>query len=330
MHLTLLVPGLLLPEAVLVDTVFDLKAPALSLLLGRGQRVATVPDWLERAFGLAAPLPAAALRKVGRGETAEGVWICLDPVHWQVAREGISLADPAQLELTAAEAAALVAAVQPLLAEWGELAAGSPQHWELRLARSLLLETRPLADGIGLPVDPGLPAGLDGEKWRHLLAEMQTVLHAHKINRQREARGQPTVTSLWPWGVGSLPQQAPAAFDVVWAADPVVDGLCALADVPCIAPPARFQPASGNVLCRIDNLVGPARTRDGLAWRAALTALEHDWIAPAVAALKKGECRALRVVGTNVHGAPRAAGYSLVRGNLWRFWRRPRMLSALQ
>jgi hypothetical protein len=78
MQLTLFAPGLLLPGEILSDSVFDLEAPMLSLLLGRGQRHPLDPDWLAGAFGLAAPLPAAALRKVGAGETADGEWICLD------------------------------------------------------------------------------------------------------------------------------------------------------------------------------------------------------------------------------------------------------------
>lgn len=329
MQLTLLVPGLLLPEPVLNDMVFDLAAPALSLLLGRGQRIETDADWQARAFGLAPPLPAAALRKVGSGGTAPGTWICLDPVHWEVTREGVSLADPARLALDAGEAAALVAAVAPLFADWGELEASHPQRWELRLSRSLLLETRPLPDCIGLRVDPALPGGLDGAEWRRRLAEAQTLLHAHQVNRQRDGLGKPVVNSLWPWGQGALPEQAHTDFDAVWSDDPVVAGLCALAAVPCLAPPAAYQPASGNVLCRLDHLLHPALALNAMNWRNALLALERDWIAPAVAALKSGECQALRLIGTDIHGAPRAVLHSLVRGNLWRFWRRPLPLAAL-
>jgi hypothetical protein len=329
MQLTLYVPGLLLPDAVLNDTVFDLAAPALSLLLGRGQRVETDPDWLARAFGVAAPLPVAALRKVGAGGTAEDTWLCLDPVHWEVEREGISLADPARLGLDAGEADALLAAIAPLFADWGELSASAPEHWELRLARSLLLETQPLPECVGLRVDPALPGGLDGAEWRRLLAEAQTLLHAHKINRQREQLGKPAVNSLWPWGQGALPEGARSDFSAVWSDDPVLAGLAALAGIPCIAPPIRYQPASGHVLCRLERLTASARALDALIWREALLALERDWLAPAVAALKKGECQALRVIGTAAHGAPRTVLFSLVRGNLWRFWRRPLPLAAL-
>lgn len=329
MQLTLFAPGLLLPGEILPDTVFDLEAPMLSLLLGRGQRRQLGSPWLPGAFGLSSPLPAAALRKVGAGGTANGEWICLDPVHFQVTREGISLADPSPLELDEETAAALIEAVGPLFSGWGKLSASTPRHWELNLSRSLLLETAPLPDAIGLPVDPAFPAGLDGREWRGLLTEAQTILHAHPINRQREAGGKPLVNSLWPWGLGSLPEKASAGFDLAWSDDPVIAGLCAHAGIPCLASPGRFCLANGHVLSHVGALAQPAQAYNALTWRLALLGFERDWLAPAIAALRKGECTALRLVGSGVHGASKCVVFSLVRGNLWRFWRRPQPLTAL-
>lgn len=345
MRLTLFVPGLLLPREILADTVFDLTAPALSLILGRGRRHEREVGWLAAAFGLDgnAPLPAAALRKVGAGGTAHeaspperaglGVggndWLCLDPVHFEVRREGIVLADPRRLDLTPDEAVALIEAVQPLFAEPGELSASSPSHWELRLHRPLALETLPLAEAIDRQVDPALPGGPDGREWRRLLAEAQTVLHAHPVNRQRDALGRPTVSSLWPWGQGALPPAARTDFTVVWSADPALAGLSAVAGIPCLAPPDAFQQASGKVLAVIDTLAQAARTFDALAWREALMALERDWLAPALAALKRRECAEVELVGTDASDRRRVAGFALTRGELRRFWRRPHPLSEL-
>ncbi|MCX8085903.1 MAG: hypothetical protein N3C63_03270 [Rhodocyclaceae bacterium] len=329
MQLTLLVPGLLLPETVREDILFDLEAPALSLILGRAQRKVDEGDWLAQAFGLSAPLPAAALRKLGADGTASGFWLCLDPVHWRVARDGVFLADPAQLRLTAAEAAALIDALAPLFAPWGELSASAPMHWELRLTRSLLLETQPLHEAIGRPIDPAWPSGLDGGSWRALLAEAQTLLHAHPVNRQREARGAPLINSLWPWGFGSLPERAETLFTVGWSEDALLAGLCALAGIPHLPPPPRYQQASGHVLCKLDQLLPAAYALDALAWQEGLRALEGEWLAPALAAMRGGECEALRLVATGLFGERQRVTYSLVRGNLWRFWRRPQPLTEL-
>lgn len=328
MHLTLFAPGLLLPHTVLADTVFGLAAPALELLLGRARRDLLAPDWLAARFGLDR-LPVAALRKVGRGDTASGDWLCLDPVHFKVERNGITLADPSQLDLAATEATDLIAALQPICAEWGELSASSPEHWELRLSRPLQLETRPLLQAIRRPVDPALPGGPDGRAWRRLLAELQTMLHAHPVNRRREEAGQPLVNSLWPWGLGALPADARCDFATVWSDDPTHCGLASLAGIPCQPPPATFAPARGKVLAHIDRLTRPALALDALAWREKLQALERDWLQPVFAALRHGTCSELTLVAGAVgHDTPPQA-FSMTRGSLYRFWKRPRSLAEL-
>ncbi|MDP1536769.1 MAG: hypothetical protein Q8L95_06255 [Burkholderiales bacterium] len=329
MHLTLLVPGLLLPVEILENTAYDLTAPTLSLILGSSERRALEADWLPSAFGLDAPLPAAALRKVGAGRTASVKWICLDPVRWHVAHEGVSLDDPTKLELSEAENTALIEAVQPLFVDWGELSASAPGQWEMRLKKEVALETQPLPTAIHLAIDPRLPGGADGAAWRRLLAEVQTVLHAHPVNHRREADGKPTVNSLWPWGQGSLPDDIQANFNAVWSNDPVVAGLCAYANMLCLPPPDRYQSTSGRILAILDSLAAPARTLEALAWREALLAFERDWLAPAVAALKRGECTGLRLIGTRLGGAPATVAYELKRSNLLRFWRKPRSLTEL-
>ncbi|MDP1524706.1 MAG: hypothetical protein Q8M20_02745 [Rhodocyclaceae bacterium] len=328
MELTIYAPGLLLPASVLADTVFDLSTEALPLLLGRGQRHHEDRDWLARAFSTPKPLPAAALRIVGAGETASGQWLCLDPVHWQVSREGVTLASAS---LDADEAAALIEAIQPVFADWGTLSATQPTHWHLQLSRSLLLETRCLPDSIGQPVDPALPGGLDGPAWRRLIAEAQTILHAHPVNQRREATQRLAINSLWPWGMGALPTPSTLHCDyqVIWSNDALFAGLAAQCNIACIPPPDRYQPATGSVLCHFDQLADPARNLNAMTWRLALLELDEHWILPAIAALKRGECRALRVVGTHLHGDAHATVFSLVRGNLWRFWRRTGQLTEL-
>lgn len=328
MRLTLFVPGLLLPREILADTTFDLTAPALSLLLGRGRRQTISPDWLEANFGFPT-FPAAALRKVGAGGTADGEWICLDPVHFDVRREGIMLADPARLDLTADQATELIAAIQPLFAEWGEISASAPNRWELRLARPPALETRPLAALIDRPVPPGLPGGTDGREWRRLLAEAQTALHAHPLNRQREAAGRPTVSSLWPWGQGRLPATASSPWVEIWCDDPVIAGLSALTNARHRPLPDLFGALSGDTLAILPSLQSPAAARDALGWRAALQAFERHWLAPSVAALRQGACDELQVVASGVDDASHTTSLTATRGSLRRFWRRPRPLTEL-
>lgn len=325
MHLTLLVPGLLWPREILRDTTFDLPLPALSRLLGRGRRWSLPGEeaWQADMFDLDEPLPAAALRLLGDGGwPGDATWLCLDPVHLRVAERMIIVDDPSRLALTAEEDAALRQAVAPLFEPLGEMVAPRPGHWHLRMTAPAMIETRPLYQAAGRPAEPTLPGGADGPAWRKLLAEAQPLLHAHPVNRVREANGRPTVNTLWPWGPGRLP--APAShgtrrsFDRIWADEPILKGLAVRAGISCETPPARFTMASGRVLARLDHLSGSLAYFDAMSWREALTRLEADWLAPALAALRSGRCGRLTLIAT---GHDRATALAATPHDLWRFWR---------
>ncbi len=322
---TLLVPGLLLPAEILEATTFDLQAPALSLLLGRGRRSEWKNDALAGLFGLT-QLPAAALRKLGAGETAHGEWLCLDPVHWRVGSRGVTLDDPAHLAIAAGENAALLEAVAPLFADWGALSSSRPGCWELALSQPLALETVPLPAAIGRPVDAECPAGPEGRALRQRIFEAQMLLHAHPVNRRREENGLPTVNSLWAWGQGRLPETtATTPCSAIWSSDPVLAGLSRLAGIPCRPPPERFEPSGGNTLVVIDSLATPARSFDALAWREALLAFERDWIEPAL-----DQCASLTLIGQRLAPTPATVVFHWRRSDRWRFWRRSQPLSALK
>lgn len=327
MHLTLLVPGLLWPREILRDTTFDLPLPALSRLLGLGRRWALPGEdaWLADAFDLDEPLPGAALRLLGEGGwPGDDVWLCLDPIHLRVAERMIVVDDPTRLALTAEEDAALRETLAPLFEAQGEMVAAWPGHWHLRLAAPLAIETRPLCQAAGRAAEPVLPGGPDGPTWRKLLAEAQPMLHAHAVNRVREADGRPAVNSLWPWGPGHLPaaagQRARHGFARIWGDDPLLKGLAVRAGIPCETPPTRFTVASGRVLARLNHLSGSLADFDAMRWRDALATLEADWLAPALAALRSGRCGHLTLIATG-HG--RAMALALAPRDLWRFWRRP-------
>jgi hypothetical protein len=330
MHLTLLVPGLLWPREILRDTTFDLPLPALSLLLGRGRRTPLAGEeaWLADSFGVDAPLPAAPLRLLADGgKPGSDEWMCLDPVHLRLREWAVIPDDPAALALTTGEDAALRDAVAPLFAGLGELLASAPGRWHLHLAQPADIETRPLPDAVGSAVEPTLPGGPQGAEWRRLLADVQPLLHAHRVNRERIKAGRTTINHLWPWGVGRLPAKALRPFDLIWSDDPVLKGLGALAGIEVAAPPARFARVEGRVLARLDQLVASSATFDALVWREALARLEADWIAPALAATRGAVSPRLTFIAT---GESRAVQVDVSRGDLWRFWRKPLPLAELE
>lgn len=326
MHLTLCLPGLLLPRQALHDTVYDFSAPAFSRLLGRGRLVRTSPatlhDWLAARWRLD-DLPIAPLRLAGdAGDPTGHPWMCLDPVQLAVGRDGVRFAAK-PVEIGAEEDAELRAAVAPLFAELGELLATAPGRWHLRLTEPLDLVT--VAPIPGAAVDPSLPDGSDGARFRRLLAEAQMVLHAHPLNRRRDDAGRPTVNSLWPWGAGRLPTITAAPFDAVHADDAVLRGLAQAGGIAAERVPERFALLPGRHLVVLDDLDAPARALDALAWREALARIERDWLAPLAGAVAGGRCRLTLAAPGDEGGIELTVG----RMDFWRFWRRPSPLTIL-
>jgi hypothetical protein len=326
MLLTLLVPGLIWPREILRDTTFDLPLPALTGLLGRA-RLRPLTDmeaWLAAAFGLTAPLPAAALRLLGDGgQPGHDDWLCLDPAHLRLQEWAVIPDAPSTLALSAEEDAALRHAVAPLFADFGTLVAPVPGRWYLQLTRPARIETKPLPAAVGHAVEPALPGGPDGAEWRRRLAEVQPLLHTHEVNRLRAQAGRATVNHLWPWGPGRLPDSARCAFDRVLTDDSVLHGLAMLAGCAVAELPARYAPEPGKTLVKLDPLSANAITRDALAWRDALAQLEADWFAPAVAAARSGASHRL----TFIADGERAFEAAATGAGLWRFWRKPKNLA---
>ena len=80
-----------------------------------------------------------------------------------------------------------------------------------------------------------------------------------------------------------------------------------------------------NTLVELDPFSTPFVQQDWSAWSAALATLEHDWFAPALAALETGRVGAVAIT---LCGDTGSATLTATRGDLRRFWRR-RVLASL-
>jgi len=329
--LTLIVPGLIWTRQALADLTCDLPLPAFTTLLGRGrltQRPALgTAGILAEISGLAAPLPAAALRRLALREHAEEAdWLCLDPVRLNFQERSLVVDDPHNLRLSDDEAAALAVALAPTFAELGALEVLAPTRWNLRLAVTAPT-FRDLPDTTGRAALP-LPLDAAYAPWRQALNEAQMVLHAHPVNRARTSAGLPVVNSLWPWGGGRLPQpRAATTHDALWSDDPVARGIARLLQINGATLPDAFGSAAARrPLAVFDALERPARSGDAIVWRDELARFEADWLAPALAALRSGRLGTLRLVAP---GDLAAAELQVSRRDLWKFWRKPRSLTEL-
>ncbi len=329
--LTLIVPGLIWTRQALADLTCDLPLPAFTTLLGRGrltQRPALrTAGILAEISGLAAPLPAAALRRLAlREHPEEADWLCLDPVRLNFQERSLVVDDPQNLRLTAEEAAALAVALAPTFAELGALEVLAPTRWNLRLSAAAPA-FQPLPQAAGRAAAP-LPLDAAYAPWRQALNEAQMVLHAHPVNQARQAAGQPVVNSLWPWGGGRLPQPRTATtHDALWSNDPVARGIARLLQIDGTTLPDAFGSAPARrPLAIFDALEQPARSGDAIAWRDELARFEAGWLVPALAALSGGRLGALRLIAP---GELAAAELQVGRRDIWKFWRKPRPLAEL-
>jgi hypothetical protein len=201
----------------------------------------------------------------------------LRPCHWQLGLDNITLADPARLALTDAESRALLAAVQPLLADDGvTLTYQRPDAWLAQgaLWRDLTTWSMPRAQHRRLTRDvlAQAPTAAQGAHLRRLQAELEMLLHGHPVNAAREQQGRSPVNALWIDGAGALdaphppdPQVRTApTFDAASAAE-LCRALAAgsLARLTLCGPrrALTFAPVRGWG-GRIANLFGPPRWRD--------------------------------------------------------------------
>ncbi|MBI4756240.1 MAG: hypothetical protein HY778_12650 [Betaproteobacteria bacterium] len=338
MQVHLVVPGLLWPHDSRDEATRGLALPALSLLCGRGRlrwhRGGGLESWLAARFGMnGATAPYAALRLAGEDEGSapdrDGTWVAADPVTLRFARNVLVLADESELQVTADEARALVAALNAHFAELGTFVAPHPARWYLRLHTPCTFLAHPPSQVIGRRIDAFLPTGPDGRRWHGHFNEAQMLLHSHPVNREREAAGRHAINSLWFWGAGELARTR-AGDDAVIADDPLARGLAAASGITCQAFADRFSlqncGAAARTLIVASAGARPAHYLDIPAWRSALERLERQWIAPALQALRAGRVSRLSVTGL---GDEAACELSLARRDLWKLWTRPLPLARL-
>ena len=316
MHCELAMPGLLSAQPAM-------RAPALELLMARGRHSTQEPlsleKWLCERFG-AETLAAGAYTLLGAGgEPGDEAWARADPVHLRLLRDRMVVMPAEMLSLPIDEARALAAGLRDIL----EVEVVSPRRWCVRLPSGACAGERTALEAAGKPA----PIERSSDA---LLTEIQMALHAHPVNAAREARGEPVVNSVWLWGGGRLETLERSALHSVLADDPLALGLARAAATRHAKLPQGAHawleraPEDGRHLIVLDELRAPAALPADEDMRNVLERLERDWFAPLLAALRAG-----RIGMVTLHvpdGA--AASFETIRGDLRRFWRRPKPLGA--
>jgi len=336
-RLTLYVPGLEGPAVELTDADMP-DAPALRQILFRARRRRlSRQDYYRQLAGLLGletaadkDVPVAAVTRLIDGEDHPGgLWMRADPAHLSADRDRLLLIDASVLTLSQHDALAVATEAQQVLdMEGWRMEVPFPNRWYIQLQEDPEVSTSDPYHAGGRDVDSHLPAGPGGRRLHRLLNEIQMQLFDADINREREARGDLTVNSLWFWGVGKLPDVLPRHWSEVYSDDPFAHGLAMLSMTPCRPLPgsatdlldAAAQEA--DILVTLEACRVAAQYADLQRWHQAVADLEQYWFAPLLDALHGDAVQEISVVTSGLV-------FRLRRVDLKKFWRRPRPLRQL-
>jgi len=193
------------------------------------------------------------------------------------------------------------------------------------------LQTVPLDEARGRDIDSLLPGGDEAMRWRSTLNEIQMLLYQHPVNDAREERGAAPVNSVWFWGAGTQAAPPRRPYQRVRTRDPLAAGLAQTSGASVMPLPDHAQQwlkQAGNEgveLVVLDQLAAPAGYGQEDEWRTRLEALDRDWFAPLLDALRRGRIGMITLHLLGRHGCLEA---EITRQDLRYFWRRAKPLSA--
>lgn len=339
MHdLDLLVPSALVDPGLADDLLHGVAMPHLDAMATRGQGATSHPlpgdaplaSWQAWVFGGRGG-PAADWDRINVAElwamacglapaVGGGRWV-VEPAHFKIANDHLRLDDPRELSITLAEARALADSIEPVLADAGwqlhPVEASTLTHWPVARSDGVRLVApaidRAIHDNVAAwqprmatVATTGTPPATDPAlDWRRCVNEIQMLWFGHPVNEAREARGQPTVNTLWLSGNGAPRGEMPHYASVD-------SDLALLAALP-------FEPDAPRVLESFDALVAPMRAEDWSGWRDALGALDAR-LGAVAAQQAAGTLGTVTVVLCGAHGAKALTAGARDLGRPWRGW----------
>ncbi|MBB5018817.1 hypothetical protein HNQ59_002110 [Chitinivorax tropicus] len=330
MHLTLVIPHLFWPDPDLPEIYQDLPLPALSWLLSRSTRQPqplSADDWLAHTFGLPDQATAPISLQAEGCKPGQDYWLHADPVHLQINRDQLILADSGILSISQHEADQLIDSLNRHFAADGlQFVAPYPSRWYVRCQTAPQITTKSVHRVIGQDIHRHLPVGADAMHWHQTLNEIQMLLYTHPVNDARDAAGDPLINSLWFWGGGIWQAPTTPAYDCCWADPHLVSALVQTSGLRHEALPATaaawFEHAQQDrQWIWQDALCGPAWYSDAHGWREALSRLEQDWFHPLKTALTQGRLASLTII------APEMGEFTLTPRAAWLFWKRTQSLA---
>jgi len=321
---TVVLPFALPPAELALELSRNLQAPALAALLSRNSllkkhspaedgRILPHEAWLERELG---GLATAVMQGFGLAP-AQGYWFIVHPVHIQLARNHLVLADARRLLLDEADARVLFDLAKPF---FDELVWGDANTWFMRADSWHDLDTASPDAAMGSNLADWMPEGATALAFKKLQNEIQMLWHEHPVNEARQYRGLAPVNSFWMWGGASAPSSQPATVPSIAVASWPAAG-------PAGAPPSwlaalgtpgrQAAPGEAGTLV-LPHLVPMGAGNDWGAWLGAMQQLETDWFAPLLAALRDGRTDELTLILTGREGWTEIRTSKSAQRKFWR------------
>jgi hypothetical protein len=333
MNVHVAIPDLFWPAPETAPQARDGRLPALESLLAKGRRTpggeAALEAWLLARWGVADAGAAPYAVRADGGEPGDAWWLCADPCHMRVHLDHLVPVDATQFELAREEADALAEGLNRHFVPAGlTFSPLHPERWYVRTATPLVSPAPPLAAVRGRRLEKSAAVGR--ARFDALANEIQMVLHAHQVNDARAARGAQPINAVWLWGGGRLQVPATRAFSRVRATMPLAAGLAFASGGAVMPLPEsgerwlRTAAHEGVELIVLDHLRAAAGYGDETTWAERLAALERDWFAPLLGALRAGR---IGMVTLHAVGAGGALDVETTRQDLRFFWRRPRPIA---
>jgi hypothetical protein len=271
----------------------------------------TTVSAMDNTTGSATPkgISIAAITRAVESITAPELpqnqtWLRADPVHFAVSRDNVQLFDSHVVKPTAAEMLLIAETLNKHFAQDGlSIDFPDPARGYVMLSHDDVPNTTPLWLMSGANVFDNLPqknTTSTKTNWRAITNEVQMLLHEHPVNVAREANGLPAINGLWFWGDGSVPALV-KRYDTLVGRLILARGLAALQDVQITPLTEKFSVTglNGKSLIVLHQATREVRAQSPLTWREAVSAIDSQWIAPAMAAFDAKQIATLKLIIAN-------------------------------
>lgn len=151
----------------------------------------------------------------------------------------------------------------------------------LHLPPEMEIETVPLHEAQGEAVRDKLPRGENARRVHTWMNELQMFLHDHALNRERAARGLPSLNGIWAWGEGLLPPVERRGVTVFAATLPLRGMGLLLGEAREKAGLAAMLPSSsGHHVIEVVDCIDALDADDPSVWRSAVERVSQEVLLP--------------------------------------------------